>query len=144
MFLSHRYLVRYKFHFPTMRFLSQNHLALFKDRFLKKMLLKRAKTHRLFKAKLQAQINHFFTIMEINFRFCFCFSHLKTTEICFGPLNCPFSFSFYLNPPLVVKGIIYPDYIMIGSKPAAWQDYYCCSNFFFFFLLGRQRRSLSE
>ena len=33
-------------------FLPQNHLALHKDRFLKKMLLKRAKTHRLFFVKL--------------------------------------------------------------------------------------------
>ena len=38
--------------FPILRFLSQNHLALLKDRFLKKMLMKRAKTRRLFFTKL--------------------------------------------------------------------------------------------
>ena len=35
-----------------LRFLPQNHLALLKDRFLKKMLIKRAKTRRLFFTKL--------------------------------------------------------------------------------------------
>ena len=39
--------VKYRFSFPILRFLPQNHLALLKDRFLKKMLLKRAKTRRL-------------------------------------------------------------------------------------------------
>ena len=37
-------------------FLPQNHLASLKDRFLKKMLKKRAKTRRLFFTKLKAQI----------------------------------------------------------------------------------------
>ena len=37
-------------------FLPQNHLASLKDQFLKKMLIKRAKTRRLFFTKLQAQI----------------------------------------------------------------------------------------
>ena len=35
-----------------LRFLPQNHLASLKDRFLKKMLIKRAKTCRLFFTKL--------------------------------------------------------------------------------------------
>ena len=35
--------VKYGFPFPILRFLLLNHLALLKDRFLKKMLLKRAK-----------------------------------------------------------------------------------------------------
>ena len=40
--------------FPSkfLRFLPQNHLASLKDRFLKKMLIKRAKTRRLFFTKL--------------------------------------------------------------------------------------------
>ena len=40
--------------FPSQfwRFLPQNHLASLKDRFLKKMLLKRANTRRLFFTKL--------------------------------------------------------------------------------------------
>ena len=37
-------------------FLPLNHLVSLKDRFLKKMLIKRAKTRRLFFTKLQAQI----------------------------------------------------------------------------------------
>ena len=37
-------------------FLPQNHLASLKDQFLKKMLIKRAKTCRFFFTKLQAQI----------------------------------------------------------------------------------------
>ena len=40
------------FPFPILRFLPQNHLASLKDRFLKKMLIKRAKTRRLFFTKL--------------------------------------------------------------------------------------------
>ena len=40
------------FPFPILRFLPQNHLASLKDRFLKKMLIERAKTHRLFFTKL--------------------------------------------------------------------------------------------
>ena len=44
MLLPSRILVNYRF-----RFLVQNHLALLKYRFLKKMLLKRANTRRLFK-----------------------------------------------------------------------------------------------
>ena len=36
------------FQFNILRFLLQNQLALLKDRFLKKVLLKRAKTDRLF------------------------------------------------------------------------------------------------
>ena len=39
--------LKYPFPFLILRFLLQNHIALLKDRFLKKMLLKRAKTHRL-------------------------------------------------------------------------------------------------
>ena len=46
----------YKFLFPILRFLAQNHIALLKDRFLKKMPLKRANTHRIFFAKLKAEI----------------------------------------------------------------------------------------
>ena len=40
------------FPFPILHFLPQNHLASLKDRFLKKMLIKRAKTRRLFFTKL--------------------------------------------------------------------------------------------
>ena len=41
-----------RFPFPILRFLPQNHVASLKDRFLKKMLIKRAKTRRLFFTKL--------------------------------------------------------------------------------------------
>ena len=37
LFLPSRILVNYKFPFPSLRFLAQNHLALLKDRFLKKV-----------------------------------------------------------------------------------------------------------
>ena len=40
------------FPFQFLCFLPQNHLASLKDRFLKKMLIKRAKTRRLFFTKL--------------------------------------------------------------------------------------------
>ena len=60
--------VKYRFPFRILRFLPSNHLALLKDRFLKKMFLKRAKTHRLFFSKLSAQII-LFTVIENNFRF---------------------------------------------------------------------------
>ena len=51
-FLLNRFSVRYRFPFPILHFWPQNHLALLKDRFLKKMLLKRAKTDRLFFIKI--------------------------------------------------------------------------------------------
>ena len=51
-FLPIGFSVEYGFPFPSFRFLPQNHLTLLKDRFLKKMLLKRAKTRRLFFVKL--------------------------------------------------------------------------------------------
>ena len=52
LFLLNQFLVKYRLPFPNMRFLPQNHLALLKDRFHKKMLIKRAKTRRLFFVKL--------------------------------------------------------------------------------------------
>ena len=51
-FQLNQFLVKYRFPFPILRFLPQNHLASLKDRFLKKMLIKRAKTRRLFFTKL--------------------------------------------------------------------------------------------
>ena len=42
-FQLNRFSVKYRFPFPILCFLPQNHLALLKDRFLKKMLLKRTK-----------------------------------------------------------------------------------------------------
>ena len=51
-FQLNQFSVKYRFPFPILRFLPQNHLASLKDRFLKKMLIKRAKTRRLFFAKL--------------------------------------------------------------------------------------------
>ena len=42
----------YRLSFPILRFLPLNHLAVLKDRFLKKMLLERAKTRHLFFAEL--------------------------------------------------------------------------------------------
>ena len=41
LFLPNRFLIKYRFTFPI--FLAQNHLALLKNRFLKKMLLKKSK-----------------------------------------------------------------------------------------------------
>ena len=55
-FLLNQFSVKYTFSFPILHFLPQNHLVLLKDRFLKKMVLKRAKTRRLVFVKLQAQI----------------------------------------------------------------------------------------
>ena len=53
LFLLDRLLAKCRFPFPDLRvFLAQNHLALLKDRFLKKMLLKRANTGHLFFTKL--------------------------------------------------------------------------------------------
>ena len=43
-FLLNRFSVKYRLPFPILCFFTPNHLALLKDRFLKKMLLKRAKT----------------------------------------------------------------------------------------------------
>ena len=42
-FLLNRLSVKHRFPFSILRFLPQNHLALLKDRFLKKMLLKKYK-----------------------------------------------------------------------------------------------------
>ena len=47
-FLLNRFSVKYRFPFPILRFLQKIHLALLKDRFLKKILLKRAKVRRHF------------------------------------------------------------------------------------------------
>ena len=58
----------YRIPFPILRFLVQNHLALFKDRFLKKIPLERVNTRRIFFTKLKAQII-LFTLIENNFRF---------------------------------------------------------------------------
>ena len=49
-------------------FLPQNHLASLKDRFLKKNVIKRAKTCRLFFRKTIGS-NNSFTVIESNFRF---------------------------------------------------------------------------
>ena len=46
-------------------FLAQNHLTLLKDRLLKKMVLKRANTRRLFIIKT-IDLNHSFTLIENN------------------------------------------------------------------------------
>ena len=55
-FQLNRFSVKYRFPFPILRFLPKNHLASLKDRFLKKILIKRAKSRRLFFTKLQARI----------------------------------------------------------------------------------------
>ena len=63
--------VKYRCPVQILHFLSLNHLALLKDWFLKKMLLKRAKPHWHF---LQNhRLNKSFTLIENNFRFCFVF-----------------------------------------------------------------------
>ena len=51
-FLFNLFSVKYRFLFPILLFFPQNHLALLKDRFLKKMLSKRALTRRSFLVKL--------------------------------------------------------------------------------------------
>ena len=43
LFLLNRFSVKYRFPIPILRFLSQNHLALLKDRFLKKNPFKKGK-----------------------------------------------------------------------------------------------------
>ena len=43
-FLLDQFSVEYRFHFQISWFLQENHLALLKDRYLKKMLLRRAET----------------------------------------------------------------------------------------------------
>ena len=69
-FLLNRFSVKYRFLFPILRFLPQNHLTLLKDRFLKKLLLKRAKakTRRFFFRKTIGS-NNSFTLIEHNFNF---------------------------------------------------------------------------
>ena len=67
-FLLNRFLVKCRFPFPILHFLLQNHLALLKDRFLKKMLLKRANTRCLFFRKTIGS-NNLFTLVKNNFRF---------------------------------------------------------------------------
>ena len=53
-----RFSVKYRFPFPILHFfIVKSPIALLKDRFLKKMLLKTAKTRRLFFAELYAQID---------------------------------------------------------------------------------------
>ena len=58
-FLLNRFSVKYRFTFPILRFLPQNNLALLKDRFLKKMILKRAK-----KKKKKKNVAFFRKIIE--------------------------------------------------------------------------------
>ena len=58
--LPNRFLIRY-----ILRFLEQAHLALLKDRFLKKMFLKRTQT--LSPCRRQTKgVNHSFTLIENN------------------------------------------------------------------------------
>ena len=68
-FLLYRLSVKYRPFLILRGFLSQNHLALLKDRFLKNLLLKRAKTRCLFFVKTIGS-NNSFTLIENNFR-CF-------------------------------------------------------------------------
>ena len=56
LFLLNPFSVEFGFPFPILHFLPQNYPVLLKDQFLEKMFLKRAKTCRLFSAKLQANI----------------------------------------------------------------------------------------
>ena len=68
LFLLNQFSVKYRLSFPILHFLPQNHLALLKDWFLKKMLIKSAKTRRLFFRKTLSSYNYF-TLIENNFRF---------------------------------------------------------------------------
>ena len=61
-FLLNRISIKYRFPFPISCFLSQNQLL--KDRFLKKMLLKRAKPVAFFRKTIGS--NNYFTITENN------------------------------------------------------------------------------
>ena len=63
-FLLNQFLVKYRFPFPILRFLPQNHLALLKDRFLKKMLLKEYKPDAFFRKTIDS--NNSFTLIEKN------------------------------------------------------------------------------
>ena len=67
LFLINRFLVKYRFPFPILRFLPLNHVALPKDQFLKKMLLKRAKPVSFFHKTIGS--NNSFTLIENNSRF---------------------------------------------------------------------------
>ena len=70
LFLLNRFSVKYRFPFPIKFYVlyrNLNYLELLKDWFLKKILLKRAKTRRLFfPAKLYSQIieNNFFRFLR--------------------------------------------------------------------------------
>ena len=64
-FLLKRFLVEYRFLFRILRFLAQNHLALLKDRFCKKMLIKRAKT---IGSNILENIFRFFKIAKLEFK----------------------------------------------------------------------------
>ena len=55
------------FRFPILRFLPQNHLASLKDRFLKKMLIKRANPSPFLHKTIG--LDNSFTLIENNFRF---------------------------------------------------------------------------
>ena len=59
--------VKYRFSFPILRSLPETPIALLKDRFLKKMLLRRAKTRTFFLKTIGS--NNSFTLIENNFRF---------------------------------------------------------------------------
>ena len=51
-FLLYQFSLKYGFPFRILRFSPPNHLALLKDQFLKKKLLKKGKTRRFFSVKL--------------------------------------------------------------------------------------------
>ena len=64
-FLRIRFSVKYRFSFPILRVLSQNHLALLKDQFLMKMLLKEQKPIAFFCRTIGS--NNSVTLIENNF-----------------------------------------------------------------------------
>ena len=100
-FLLNRFSVKYRFPFPILRFLPQNHIALLKDRFLKKMRLKRTKTRRFFFFVKTIGSNTSLTLIEHNFSFfeitkfefkvtVHCSLLAKCTKL--WPLKLPFKF----------------------------------------------------
>ena len=68
-FLPNWFSVENRFPFYILQIFTINYLAMLRDRFLKKMLLERAKTHWLFFPRKPIGSSNTFTLLENNFRF---------------------------------------------------------------------------
>ena len=69
-FLLNWFSVKYRLNFPILRFLPLNHQFFPKDRFLKKMLLNRAKTVAFFFCKTIGSNNYSTIIFKVTIQFC--------------------------------------------------------------------------